>query len=273
MTSVPVSPPLIEPDANQPIAAATCRVRWTSLAIFMLSLSMAVLILAAAVDILRQTSQAPFDTIAGSLETFQISLRTFVVGGSYILLAVMLIVWSSNRAVSVRFALGDIPKKCPPPIKSFPRPVGKLVSSELLRIENLKSMLEPQPDEPLLAGWGRVPLVQATPNDQRIDVNRLIHYKRAVIQTLTKITAAATASSVTGPSNDGSWSRPLNMSVRAFLGRLAESFGVHQQVMKFYSDCYIQARFSEDEINEGTYRDLMRCVVVILKAFVPFYKV
>ncbi len=85
ISPIPFSP------ADDAKTTSQCSVRYASLGIVFMSLVLAVGILAAGVDILRQTSQVPFETIAGSLETFQISLRTFVVGGSYILFVKTLI--------------------------------------------------------------------------------------------------------------------------------------------------------------------------------------
>ncbi len=167
-----------------------------------------------------------------------------------------MIVWSSHRAVSVRFALSAIPKKTLP---ALPKPVNKLVVSELERVRGVQKLLEPIGEEVGMEGWGRLPVVAATDADQRIDM-RLVHYRRATAQTLRRIELAALKSGV-----EGTW-RAGRMPVDLYLDSVQEAFGVHPQVMRFYTDAIMRARYSDFEISESSYKDVMRSVVVILKA-------
>ena len=103
---------------------------------------------------------------------------------------------------------------------------------------------------------------------------RPIHYKKSIIQSWLVVESLAASIPFEDGSKgmvesdstlDCSHSRPPWMSLSQYMDYLTMSFQMDPRIVRFYKDGFYKARYSEDELSAEEYRDIMKCLVVMVK--------
>ncbi|KAI9013860.1 hypothetical protein CLU79DRAFT_768289 [Phycomyces nitens] len=171
-----------------------------------------------------------------------------VVGGAYVLLTVLSLLFSCSRLFTVKSSLQDIPKIYIP-IKEddLPKKVFHHIQQQFTNVKEVRNECKPLSSDIKLVG-------RALPGEPLFDG---VDFKRAISRTHTIIENAAIEL-------NPEYARPLYVPVRQYIEFLMHHNLVDPQLGRVYLEGYERARFSPDQVSQAEYLDIMKHLAVML---------
>ncbi|KAL0095505.1 hypothetical protein F4703DRAFT_1824941 [Phycomyces blakesleeanus] len=223
------------------ISSKTSRHLYTASLFFLIFLTALCLAISAA-DVIIQA-------LTDRTESDKFDYRNLVVvGGGYVLLTVLSLLFSCSRVFTVRSSLQDIPKLYIP-IKEddLPKRVFSHIQGQFTNVKEVRKECKPLSSDIKLVG-------RALPGEPLFDG---VDFKRAIARTPTIIENAAIEL-------NPEYARPLYVPVRQYMEFLMHHNLVDSQLGCVYLEGYERARFSRDQVSQAEYLDIMKHLAVML---------
>ncbi|CEG70366.1 hypothetical protein RMATCC62417_06278 [Rhizopus microsporus] len=172
-----------------------------------------------------------------------------VVGGSYVLLALISVVCSCSRMISVRRSMQNIPKlHIPIKEQNLPKKVYSQIWHEFGQTRAIRDQAKPRPEDIQAVGWAK----PGTPLFEGLDFKQAIARTPAIVENV--------ACNI-----DPSYKRPTYCPVRQYIEFLIQEGLIDRELGTVYVQGYEIARFSRDPLSQEQYIDIMKHLAAILQ--------
>ncbi|CAO3661699.1 unnamed protein product [Rhizopus microsporus] len=172
-----------------------------------------------------------------------------VVGGSYVLLALISVVCSCSRMISVRRSMQNIPKlHIPIKEQNLPKKVYSQIWHEFRQTRAIRDQAKPRPEDIQAVGWAK----PGTPLFEGLDFKQAIARTPAIVENV--------ACNI-----DPSYKRPMYCPVRQYIEFLIQEGLIDRELGTVYVQGYEIARFSRDPLSQEQYIDIMKHLAAILQ--------